>query len=196
MTFQQAILRFIYPFLLFINKLLPAKDASLTNLNNKLPLKSLYTIQVMANNNDSLLLEKYKGKKLLLVNTASNCGYTAQYDELETLYKRYKDKLVIIAFPSNDFRGQEPHTDSTIAQFCKLNYGVTFPVMKKGKVLKGENQTEIYQWLTDDSKNGWCKKEPTWNFCKYLINEEGTLTHFFKQGVSPLDKRVIEAIEK
>lgn len=196
MTFQQTFLKFIYPFLLIIDKLMPAKDASLINLNNKIPQTSIYTIQVIANNNDSLFLEKYKGKKLLLVNTASNCGYTAQYNELETLYKRYRDKLVIIAFPSNDFRGQEPHADSTIAQFCKLNYGVTFPVMKKGSVLKGENQIEIYKWLTDETNNGWCNKEPTWNFCKYLINEEGMLTYFFKQGVSPLDKRVIEAIEK
>ena len=196
MTLQQSILKFIYPFLIFIDKLIPVKDALLVNAHNKLPLTSIYSIQALASNNDSFLLEKYKGKKILLVNTASNCGYTAQYDELESLYGKYKDKLVILAFPSNDFKGQEPHDDTAIGKFCKLNYGVTFPIMKKAGVLKGKDQSETYKWLTDVNKNGWCNKEPSWNFCKYLVNEEGVLTHYFKQGISPLDKRLISAIEK
>ncbi len=196
MTFKQIVLKFIYPFLIFIDKLIPGKDACLTNIGNKPPLTSIYYVQMIASNNDTLSLEKYKGKKIMLVNTASNCGYTAQYDELEKLYKKYQDKLVIIAFPSNDFKEQEPANDSSITKFCKINYGVTFPIMKKGHVLKVNNQSEMYQWLTDETKNGWCKKEPSWNFCKYLINEQGVLTHYFRQGVSPLDKRIISAIEK
>ena len=196
MTIQQYILKFLYPFIMLIDKWMPAKDASLINSHHTLPVIPIYSIEVMANNNQPFSLEQFRGMKILLVNTASNCGFTAQYDELESLYKQYRDKLVIVAFPSNDFRGQEPHDDTAIGQFCKLNYGVTFPLMKKSDVLKGKNQNEIYQWLTDPAKNGWCSKQPTWNFCKYLIDEKGTLTHFFKQTVSPLDKRVIAAIKE
>ena len=196
MTLPQIFLKFIYPFLILINKLMPVKDALLLNTHNQLPLTSICSIQVIANNNDSFLLEKYKGRKILIVNTASNCGYTAQYDELESLYCKYKNKLVILAFPSNDFMGQEPHNDAAIGMFCKLNYGVTFPIMRKEGVLSGKKQSETYKWLTDATKNGWCNKEPSWNFCKYLINEDGVLTHYFNQGISPLDKRVISAIEK
>jgi glutathione peroxidase len=196
MTTQQSILKFLYPIILFLDKLFPAKDAFLVNPNYTRPLIPVYDIQVSANDNSQFSLEQYKGKKILIVNTASNCGYTAQYDELELLYKQQQDGLIIIAFPSNNFKGQEPENDTTIGEFCKINYGVTFPIMKKSDVIKGNNQNEIYQWLTDANKNGWCSKQPSWNFCKYLINEEGVLTHFFRQGVSPLDKRVLAAIEQ
>ncbi len=196
MTFQQYILKFLYPFIMLIDKWMPAKDASLQNNHHTLPVIPIYSVVVMANNNLPFSLEQFRGKKIMLVNTASNCGFTAQYDQLEALYKQNRDKLVIVAFPSNDFKGQEPQNDTAISTFCKINYGVTFPLMKKSDVVKGKNQNEIYQWLTDPAKNGWCDKQPTWNFCKYLINEKGVLTHFFKQSVSPLDKRVIEAIKE
>lgn len=196
MTVQQSILKFLYPLIVLLDKLMPVKDAFLVNSNHTLPVTPIYNIQVMANDNSTISLEKYKGKKILIVNTASNCGFTAQYEELESLYKQYQDKLIIIAFPSNDFKGQEPGNDTSISKFCKINYGVTFPIMKKSDVVKGAGQNKIYQWLTDPALNGWCSKQPSWNFCKYLIDEKGTLTHFFKQSISPLDKRVIEAIKE
>ncbi len=181
---------------MFVNKLFPSKEATLININHTTPKIPIYSLQVLANNNQIESLEKYKGKKLLLVNTASNCGYTAQYEQLETLYKQFNGKVEIIAFPANDFQGQEPKGDEAIGSFCKLNYGVTFPLMKKSIVKKQSGQNEIFQWLTDPSKNGWCNKGPSWNFCKYLIDENGQLTHFFYQGISPLDKRVIAAINE
>jgi len=196
MSIQQSILKFIYPFLLFINKLFPSKEATLVNVNHAIPKIPIYSIQALTNNNQLVSLEKFRGKKLLIVNTASNCGYTAQYEQLESLYKQYKDKVEIVAFPANDFQGQEPKGDEAIGSFCKLNYGVTFPLMKKSIVKKQSGQNDVFQWLTDPSKNGWCTKAPSWNFCKYLINEKGELTHFFYQGISPLDKRVIAAINE
>ena len=130
-------------------------------------------------------LNTIKGKKLLIVNTASKCGYTHQYAELERLYEKNQDRLAILAFPSGDFRDQEFEDDDTITTFCKINYGIRFPVMKKSIVLKKEGQNSIYNWLTDKAKNGWNSKAPYWNFCKYLIDERGNLTHFFGPSVSP-----------
>ncbi len=196
MTVQQSILKFLYPALIYIDKLISPKDALQVNLNHIAPKVPIYDIDFFANDNKQFSLEQYKGKKILIVNTASNCGFTAQYDELESLYKKYLDKLIIIAFPSNNFKEQEPENDTTIGQFCKINYGVTFPIMKKCDVLKGENQHTIYHWLSDPAQNGWCIKQPSWNFCKYLVNEKGVLTHFFNRSITPLDKRVIDAIEQ
>ena len=139
-------------------------------------------------------LHQYKGKKILLVNTASDCGFTAQYDELEKLYQQYKDRLVIIAFPANDFKEQEKKDDPSIATFCKLNYGISFPLMQKSHVIKGAEQNAVFQWLSDAKLNGWCDQQPVWNFSKYLINEEGELTHFFAMTVSPLGKEVVGAL--
>ena len=137
-----------------------------------------------------------KGKKLLLVNTASACGYTGQYAELEELYKKYKDQLVIIGFPANDFKQQEQKNDEEIAEFCKVNYGVTFLLAKKSSVIKGAEQHPVFAWLSDAGKNGWNDEEPTWNFCKYLVDEEGILKAFFPQTVSPLDKSVVQLLVK
>jgi len=132
----------------------------------------------------------------LLVNTASDCGYTDQYDELQKLYDEEKDRLVIIGFPSNDFKQQEKGTDEEIAAFCRINYGVRFPLVKKSSVLPGPEQHPVFQWLTDKSKNGWTSKKPSWNFSKYLVNEEGMLIGYFDPSVSPLNKKVREAILK
>jgi len=195
MTVQQSILKFFYPALIYIDNLIRPKDALQVNSNNSKPSIPVYGIELLDNDNKQFSLGQYKGKKILIVNTASNCGFTAQYEELESLYKQYRYKLIIIAFPSNNFKGQEPENDTAIGQFCKINYGVTFPIMKKCDVLKGENQHTIYQWLTDPNQNGWCNKQPSWNFCKYLINEEGVLTHFFNRSITPLDKQLIDAIE-
>jgi glutathione peroxidase len=167
----------------------------LTNQKQAAPAASIYDLNVDLNNGHSLSLNKYKGKKLLLVNTASNCGYTGQYNDLQELYQRFNDQLEIIAFPANDFAEQERGDDEQIAQFCQINFGVTFPLAKKSVVLQSNEQNQVFQWLTDKKLNGWNEKAPSWNFSKYLINEKGVLTHYFDPSISPLSDEVIEAIE-
>jgi glutathione peroxidase len=132
----------------------------------------------------------------MLVNTASDCGFTKQYDGLQELHEKFKDKVTIIGFPANDFGAQEKGSDDTIAEFCKVNFGVTFPLAKKSTVIKNAEQSEVYQWLTDETKNGWNNTAPTWNFCKYLIDEKGNLTHFFEAAVEPMGKEIAAAIEE
>jgi glutathione peroxidase len=169
---------------------------TLTNQKQAAPAASIYDLHVQLNNGHSLPLNNYKGKKLLLVNTASNCGYTSQYNDLEELYQRFNDQLEIIAFPANDFGEQERGDDQQIAQFCQVNFGVTFPLAKKSVVINSTQQNQVFQWLTDKKLNGWNDKAPSWNFSKYLVNEEGMLTHYFDPSISPLSGEVIEAIER
>ncbi|SEA28866.1 glutathione peroxidase [Flavobacterium gillisiae] len=136
-----------------------------------------------------------KGKKLMIVNTASKCGLTPQYKDLEVIYKEYKDKgFVIVGFPANDFASQEPGTNEEIASFCQLNYGVTFPMMDKVSV-KGDDMCAIYQFLTQKSKNGVQDSEVSWNFQKYLINENGELEKVIAPQTLPTDASVIDWIK-
>jgi glutathione peroxidase len=139
--------------------------------------------------------DQLKGKKVLVVNTASECGYTKQYKQLQELYTTYQDKgLVIVGFPSNDFGGQEPGTEQEIEQFCQANYGVTFPMM--GKVsTKGAAKHPVYQWLTEKAQNGKMDSEVKWNFQKYLINEQGELVTMLASATDPLDEVVINWVE-
>lgn len=137
-----------------------------------------------------------RGKKILIVNTASKCGLTPQYKDLETLYETYKDKnFIIIGFPANNFLKQEPGSDSTIAEFCQLNYGVTFPMMSKISV-KGADIHPLYSYLTSVELNGYTNSEVGWNFQKYAINEQGFLVGIYAPTVSPMAKEIIEWIEK
>lgn len=154
-----------------------------------------YEMDIKQNDGNILKLESLKGKKVMLVNTASDCGYTAQYDDLQKLSEIYKERLVIMGFPSNDFGEQEKGDDNIIEQFCKINFGVTFPLMAKSTVRKKENQNDVFKWLSDKSKNGWNDQAPTWNFCKYLVDEKGNLTHFFEAAIEPTDERMLLAIE-
>jgi glutathione peroxidase len=195
MTYRQKFLKTMYPAFMWFTKLTGTNSTKLVNEKTKAMIP-FYSLQQQLNNGDTLNFETLKGKKVLLVNTASDCGYTDQYSDLQKLYEANKDNLVIIAFPANDFKEQEKGSDTEIAQFCKINYGVTFPLTKKVSVLKGANQNEIFKWLTDATKNGWNTKEPTWNFSKYLINEQGELTNYFDPSVSPLAIEVKNAIEK
>ena len=131
-----------------------------------------------------------KGKKIMIVNTASKCGLTYQYEALQELYSQYKDfNFMIVGFPSNDFLWQEPGNNEDIIEFCEDNYGVTFPMFSK-ITTKGPNQSQVYKWLTNKELNGWNEKRPTWNFCKYLVNEEGDLVAFFDKSVNPLSKEI------
>jgi glutathione peroxidase len=194
MTYRQKILKAIYPAWMWWAKL---KGKNVTGLSNhRKPLISFYSLKGTLNDGSELDFATLKGKKVLLVNTASNCGYTNQYDDLQKLYEKNKDKLLVIGFPANDFKEQEKGTDEEIANFCKLNFGVNFPLMKKSFVKKNADQNDIFKWLTDSSKNGWNSKAPSWNFAKYLVNEEGVLTNYFGSSISPLSKNVVDAVEK
>lgn len=136
----------------------------------------------------------FKGKKIVVLNTASECGYTPQYADWQKYYEKNKDKVVVLGFPCNQFSEQEPGTLEEIASFCQKNYGVTFPLFEKVDV-KGKNQSPVYQWLSDPNKNGWCSEVPGWNFCKYLIDENGRLTHFFGSKIKPDSPEFISAME-
>ena len=132
-----------------------------------------------------------KGKKILIVNTASECGLTPQYKDLESIYEKYKDKnFVIVGFPANNFNSQEPGNNAQIAKFCQLNYGVTFPMMSKISV-KGNDMNEVYKFLTQKSKNGLQDSEVEWNFQKYLINEKGELEKVLSPRVLPTDAAIV-----
>jgi len=190
MSYRQSILKSMYPVIMFPGKLMGAKNASKLNTENKQPQKDFYALQAILNNGDTLSFETFRGKKVLLVNTASDCGYTGQYKELEALYQQHKDNLIVVGFPANDFKGQEKKSDADIASFCKVNYGVTFLLMRIGSVVKGSEQQGVYEWLSSASANGWCNQAPVWNFCKYVVSEEGVLQAYFPQTVSPLDEAV------
>jgi glutathione peroxidase len=153
------------------------------NEQNIKPRRSVYDIKVQLNNGKDFDLHSLEGKPFLIVNTASECGYTEQYDDLQKLHAEHG--LTIIGFPSNDFGSQEPGNDEQIASFCKVNYGVTFPLSKKTTVIKVSTQHPLFKWLSETELNGWNDTEPTWNFCKYLIDEEGKLKGFFGSSVQP-----------
>ncbi|MEY2651865.1 MAG: Glutathione peroxidase BsaA [Bacteroidota bacterium] len=137
-----------------------------------------------------------KGKKIMIVNTASKCGLTPQYEQLEALYDKYKNKnFVIVGFPANDFMSQEPGSDKEIAQFCQLNYGVSFPMMSKISV-KGKDMHPVYHFLTEKAKNGLEDNKVEWNFQKYLIDEKGHLVRVVSPRILPNDQSIIAWIEK
>ena len=195
MSFRQSILKVFYPTLLWLNKITGRRSLVLRNEKAVKPKEPIYNFKIELNNGRNLELSELKGKKILLINTASDCGYTNQYEQLQELHERLPDKLVIIGFPANDFKHQEKGNDEEIAAFCKLNYGVTFPLAKKSVVVEGPSQNQIFHWLSHSGENGWCNREPTWNFSKYLVNENGVLTHYFDPAVSPLSEEVLRALE-
>jgi glutathione peroxidase len=195
MTYRQSILKAIYPLIMLPGKLFGSAKAIQKNTANKLPAVSMYDLELELNNGTKVRMDQFKGKKILLVNTASDCGYTGQYEALEQLHKQYGSKLVVIGFPANDFKDQEKKDDAAIAEFCKINYGVSFLLAKKSSVIKGAGQNPLFAWLSHAEQNGWCNQQPVWNFSKYLVNETGVLTHFFAQTVSPLDAALTDQIQ-
>ncbi|MDP4619289.1 MAG: glutathione peroxidase [Sediminibacterium sp.] len=146
--------------------------------------QSIHTFKVAGIDGKQINLAAYKGKKILIVNTASKCGYTPQYESLQKVYDQYKNKLVILGFPCNQFGGQEPGTNEEIAAFCKANYGVNFPLADKVDV-KGANSAPIYQWLTQKAKNGVLDANISWNFNKFLLDENGKMIAYFPSNVKP-----------
>lgn len=149
-----------------------------------LSAQSIHSFKVKSIDGTTINLAAYKGKKILIVNTASKCGYTPQYEALQKVYAQYKDKLVIIGFPCNQFGGQEPGTNEEIVSFCQKNYGVNFPLADKVDV-KGDNTAPIYQWLTQKSKNGIVDATISWNFNKFLLDEQGKMIAYFPSNVKP-----------
>jgi len=161
---------------------------------NEVP-KSIYDFKVESLNGGKIDFSQFKGKKILIVNTASLCGNTPQYKSLEEVYEKYKGKLVIVGFPANNFGAQEPGSNAEIAQFCTKNYQVSFPMAAKISV-KGGDMAPIYQWLTKQEYNGYKNSEVTWNFQKYLIDEKGNLVAVFSPRTLPDSKEVTDAIDK
>jgi glutathione peroxidase len=157
--------------------------------------KSIYSYKVQTIDGKDFDLSTLKGKKAMIVNTASKCGFTPQYKDLEQLYKKYGgDKFVIIGFPANNFLRQEPGTNNEIKEFCSLNYGVSFPMMAKISV-KGKDKAPIYQWLTKKELNGKFDSEVKWNFQKYLIDEKGNLIMVIKPSVNPLSDTIVNWVK-
>jgi len=193
MTPRQKILRAIYPALTGLTRFFGSKSMMLHAPDAIEPYRSLYDLNVTLNNGDKLPLSTLKGKKILFVNTASDCGYTAQYEDLQALHERLPG-LVIIGFPANDFKEQEKSSDAEIAAFCKRNFGVSFPLAKKSSVVKGNGQVDVFKWLSDHHQNGWNDQAPTWNFSKYLVDEEGRLTHYMDPSVTPESPEFRKAI--
>ena len=196
MTMRQTVLKAIYPLWMSFNRLFGKRSKVLFNKKNIQPLQSFYDLSAQLNNGALLSFNTLRGKKLLLVNTASDCGYTNQYSDLQKLYEEHQNKLTVIAFPANDFQEQEKGSDEEIGNFCKINFGVTFPIALKSSVVKGDDQQKVFQWLTDKTKNGWNNQSPSWNFSKYLINEEGVLINYFDPAISPQSEEVLKAIEQ
>ncbi|MDW3190821.1 MAG: glutathione peroxidase [Cytophagales bacterium] len=155
---------------------------------------SFYDHQAEAIDGTPIEFSQYKGKKLLIVNTASRCGYTPQYEDLQLLHEQFGDKITILGFPANNFGAQEPGTNDEIAQFCKANYGVTFQMFAKIDVV-GSSQHPVYQWLTNPDLNGKNSQAPTWNFCKYLIDENGNLVTFLGAGTNPGEDVIMNFVQ-
>jgi len=194
MSYRQSILKTMYPIIMKATGTAGSKQVQ----ENKASVKGtveFYTLTTKDIAGNTFSFEQFKGKKVLIVNTASDCGYTGQYENLEKLSKQFKDNLVVVGFPANDFKNQETKDDQAIAAFCQKNYGVSFPLMAKSVVVKSSTQNSVYGWLTSATLNGWCNQAPAWNFCKYLVNEQGVLTHYFPMSIDPLDPIVLEAIK-
>lgn len=186
MTTRQSVLKSIYPALRSVTHFFGVNSKVETPDRPVEPLSSVYDIPFELIDGASSSLAAYKGKKIIVVNTASDCGYTGQYEELQQLYKESRGEWVIVGFPANDFKQQEKGSNEEIASFCKKNYGVEFPMASKVQVVKGDQQHPLFKWLSDPVLNGWNKQAPSWNFSKYVIDEKGRLIGYFDPGVSPL----------
>ena len=172
------------------NKVSSQSNSKMINTDSN----SFHTLKAVSIDGDTISMDQYKGKKIIVLNTASKCGYTPQYADWQAYYEKNKDKVVVLGFPCNQFMSQEPGSAEEIGAFCQKNYGVTFQMFDKVDV-KGDNQSPIYKFLTSPDQNGWNSDVPSWNFCKYLIDEDGKLTHFFASGIKPDSPEFLEAVK-
>lgn len=168
-------------------------SASILTLDDMIMPKNFHEFKLNNIDGDEVDFSRFKGKKVLLVNVASKCGYTSQYAELQELHEKHGDKITVLGFPANNFGGQEPGTEEDIKAFCSENFGVTFPMFEKISV-KGVDKHPLYRWLSDKDMNGWNDKEPAWNFSKYLVDEEGKLVEFYPSAVSPMDEKILKHV--
>jgi len=158
-------------------------------------MSTVYEYTAKALDGKEIKLEQYKGNVMLIVNTASKCGFTSQFAGLEKLHEEYaKRGLSLLGFPCNQFGAQEPGDSTEIGAFCTKNYGVTFQMFSKVDV-KGANQHPLYKWLSTKSLNGWNEEVPSWNFCKYLVNEKGELIKFYSSSVTPLSAEIVNELK-
>lgn len=157
-------------------------------------VKNIYSFKVEAIDGGTIDFSKFKGKKILVVNTASQCGYTYQYEGLEQLYNTYKSKLVIVGFPANNFGGQEPGSNAQIQEFCSSKFKVSFPMAAKVSV-KGSDTAPIFKWLTQKSENGVLDANISWNFNKFLLDENGNLIQHFSSRVEPTDEAIVKYLK-
>jgi len=182
--------------LIFASLTYIACKEKMTSHTENMPAQSFYDLSVKSlDGNTEIKFSDFKGKKVLLVNVASECGYTPQYEDLEKLYHEYGDKLVVIGFPCNQFMGQEPGTAQEIQEFCTKNYGVTFLLSEKIDV-KGPDQHPVYKWLTDKKLNGKDDYSVSWNFNKFLVDENGNLVAHFGSGTKPLSDDIVSLVKK
>jgi len=195
MTGRQKIVKAFYPVLMNVGKLFGKKTKMKINQAAASPLVSFYSLKTTTNSGGEIQFDSFRGKKVMIVNTASDCGFTPQYEDLQKLYEKFQGNLVILGFPANDFGEQEKGSDQQIATFCKLNYGLRFPLATKSQVIRGVSQNKVFEWLSNSRENGWNDQQPTWNFSKYLVNEQGVLTHYFDPSVSPLSPEVLSALK-
>lgn len=159
----------------------------------ELSKKSFYDLKFNSIHGVEIDFNSFKGKKVLIVNVASECGFTPQYKELQLLHQHHSDKINILGFPANNFGTQEPGNNIEIETFCSKNFGVTFQLFEKSDVI-GDNQNSVYQWLTNKNQNGWNEENPKWNFCKYLITENGELIKSFSAAVNPLGEEITKLL--
>jgi len=167
---------------------------NIINKTEKMETTSVYNIEIKSISGEKINLADFKGKKILFVNVASECGFTPQYEGLQELYEQYKDKLTVIGVPSNQFGGQEPGTAEQIQSFCKLNYGVTFLITEKVDV-KGDKQHPLYAWLTKKENNGLKNSSVKWNFQKYLVDEKGELIDYYFSLTKPMSKKITKHLQ-
>lgn len=163
------------------------------NVKESVNAMNFYDFTLNAIDGTPVSFANFKGKKVLIVNTASQCGYTPQYADLQKLHEQHGDKLIILGFPANNFGGQEPGSNEQISGFCSKNYGVTFQMFEKISV-KGSDMHPLYKWLSSKDQNGWNDQAPNWNFCKYLISEDGKLLKFFGPGVKPMSEELLSTL--
>lgn len=164
------------------------------NESSKIDEQTFYDIKINSVNGEAINLKTFKGNYILVVNVASKCGFTSQYEGLQKLYEQYQDKLVIIGVPCNQFGNQEPGNSDEIKSFCKLNYGVTFPITEKVDV-KGKQQHKLYKWLTNKNNNGNKNSSVKWNFQKYLIDPKGNLIDYYFSSTNPLSLKITKHIK-
>ena len=164
------------------------------NNNGMIASSNFYDLKAITIDGEEISFEQFKGKKVLIVNVASKCGYTYQYEGLQKLHELYGSKVSILGFPANDFLFQERGSNEEIAEFCESNFGVTFQMFEK-ITTKGKKQSPVYHWLSNKELNGWNDQKPSWNFCKYLIDEDGKLVAFFDSKVKPLSEEIVSLIK-